>query len=83
MLYFIFFLFSIVLIGKLNIELILNRGSYSYPRKDEKAQIELDFLNNTVEIEKHRKSININFYDKRIENLSLELICFLEASLPQ
>ena len=57
-------------------------GCYSYPRKDEKAQFESDFLSNTVEIEKHRKSVNINFYDKRIENLSLESIFFLEAGLP-
>ena len=83
MLYFIFFLFSIVLIGKFNRRIDFRLGSYSYTRKDEKAQIESDFLNNTVEIEKHRKSVNINFYDKRIENLSLESIFFLEASLPQ
>ena len=58
-------------------------GRHNYPRENEKAQIKLDFLNNTIEIEKHRKSVNINFYDKRIENLSLESIFFLEASVPQ
>ena len=82
MLYFIFFLFSIVLIGKFNRRIDFRLGCYSYPQENEKAQIELDFLSNTVEIKKHRKSVNINFYDKRIENLSLELIYFLEASLP-
>ena len=78
MLYFIFYCIN----RKIEHRIDFRMGYYSYPRKDEKAQIELDFLNNTVEIEKHRKSININFYDKRIENLSLESIFFLEAGLP-
>ena len=56
---------------KFNRRIDFRLGSYSYPWKDEKAQIESDFLNNTVEIEKHRKSVNIYFYDKRIENLCL------------
>ena len=49
LLYFIFFLFSIVLIGKFNRRIDFRLGCYSYPHKDEKAQIELNFLSNTVE----------------------------------
>ena len=67
---------SLIITIKFNRRIDFRLGSYSYPWKDEKAQIESDFLNNTVEIEKHRKSVNINFYDKRIENLNLESIFF-------
>ena len=48
---FIFYLFSIILIGKFNRRIDFRLECYSYLRKDEKAQIESDFLNNTVEIE--------------------------------
>ena len=74
---------SLIITIKFSRRIDFRFGCYSYPRKDEKAQIETNSLSNTVEIEKHRKSVNINFYDKRIENLSLESIFFLEASLPQ
>ena len=67
MLYFILFLFSIVLIGKFNRRIDFKQGRYNYPRKDEKAQIELDFLSNIVEIENFKTYLKI-LYKILIDN---------------
>ena len=42
---------SLIITIKFNRRIDFRLGCYSYPHKDEKAQIELNFLNNTVEIE--------------------------------
>ena len=62
-----FSLFSIVLIGKFNRRIDFRLECYSYLQKDEKAQIELDFLSNIVEIENFKTYLKI-LYKILIDN---------------
>ena len=51
--------FSLIITIKFSRRIDFRFGCYSYPRKDEKAQIELYFLSNIVEIENFKTYLKI------------------------
>ena len=50
---------SLIITIKFSRRIDFRLGSYSYPQKNEKAKIELDFLSNTVEIENFKTCLKI------------------------